>query len=551
METPSEPGSTCEADGLFLIGIEHLSRAGIEPAHRAWLAQRGFTEPWLARFERCFALWWSRAEELHAKAPRSWLVPRVQIVGIATAPVRPFFQPIHGSSWLVYKDDFEPELVSEELGVFALAQAERLGWLRAIFPGYLADLSWWLLRTEEECARFRADVERTRRPDAEALRAVAAALELLRGAHHPELRPRVLVTSEPELELAGSGLSFALAKRHPIESFTRRLQRALERVVQEHYGRFQAQGSEPLERFLAWLAEERPQVLVSGERGALLWDFEKPAETGALRAQLRAASPEVFASLCADLSMTAARSRAFLDSLAVPPPRPKLAMDQDGLAYLHRERNTIAYPLGGSEKHRLIEPAPPFERAMLAARVVHEWGHAAVDQGWVRVPDEHRAAHAATRAELVELLDAVWRDAPAALVLFARPDVDRPPGPGETLVRALEARMLDFQVNLLAQGYLEPIERATYVRNNVRSLARDYGPAGHFHRLARYAYEAQYLRFLGPLDRLDYLRKSAWLEPHFVESRAITTARLTCLFELTARWCDGYVVQTGLHGPFR
>ena len=535
--------ASCHADGLFLIGIEHLSRAGIEPAQRAWLAEQGFSEAWLTRFERCFALWWSRAEELQQKAPRSWLAPRVQIVAIATRLVRPFFQPIHGSSWLVYKDDFEPELASEELGVYSLALAERLGWLGQIVPGYLSNLPYWLLRTEEECARFRADCERTRRPDAGALKAVAAALELLRAAHHAELRPRVLVTGGPELELAGSGLSFASAKRHPVESFVRRLTRELERVVQEHYGRFVARAPEPLARFLAMLAEERPEVLVTGERGALLWDPEKPAETGRLQAVLRNAAPEVLDSLRADLAVTSARSRAFLDSLAVPPPRPKLVMDQDGLAYLHRERNAIAYPLAGKEAHRVKEPAPAFERAMLAARTVHEWGHAAVDQGWVRVPEERLAAHAATRSELVELLTAVWRDAPASLVLFARVDVDRPPSPGETLVRALEGRMMDFQVNLLAARYLEPLELATYVRNNVRCLARDYGPAGHFHLLARYAYEAQYLRFLGPVDRLDYLAKSAWLERQFVTSGAISSERLTRLFDLSARWCDGYAID--------
>jgi hypothetical protein len=535
--------ASCRDEGLFLIGIEHLSRAGIEPAHRAWLAEQGFSEAWLARFERCFELWWSRAEELQKKAPRSWLAPRVQIVAVATRPLRPFFQPIHGSSWLVYRDDFEPELASEELGVYALALAERLGWLGQIVPGYLSNLPYWLLRTEEECARFRADCERSRRPDAGALKAVAAALELVRGAHHAELRPRVLVTGGPELDLAGSGLSFAPEKRHPLESFVRRLTRELERVVQEHYGRFVARGHEPLERFLAALSEERPEVLVTGERGAILWDPEKPSETGRLQAVLRNAAPEVLDSLRADLAVTSARSRAFLASLAVPAPRPKLVMDQDGLAYLHRERNAIAYPLAGKEAHRVKEPAPPFERAMLAARTVHEWGHAAVDQGWVRVPEEHLSAHAATRGELVELLTSVWRDAPASLVLFARADVDRPPSAGETLVRALEGRMMDFQVNLLAARYLGPLELATYVRNNVRCLAREYGPAGHFHLLARYAYEAQYLRFLGPLERLDYLAKSAWLEHQFVISRAISGERLARLFDLTARWCDGYAID--------
>lgn len=541
MDAAHATSASCEADGLFLIGIEHLSRAGIEPAHRAWLGARGFSEAWLARFERCFALWWSRAEELQKKAPRAWLAPRVQIVAVATQPLRPFFQPIHGASWLVYRDDFEPEVASEERGVFAFVLAEHMGWLAQILPGYLASLSYFLLRSEEELARFRADCERLRRPDAGAWKAVAGLLEHLRGAHHPELRPRVL-QGPPELELAGSGLAFPQEKRHPVEGFVRRLKQELERTVQTHYGRFAARGPEPLARFLAWLAEERPELLVTGERGALLWDPRTPADTGRLQSALRNAAPEVLESLRADLAVTSARSRAFLDSLAVPAPRPKLVMDQDGLAYLHRERNQIAYPLAGKEAHRVKEPAPPFERAMLAARTVHEWGHAAVDQGWVRVPEERLSAHAATRAELVELLTAVWRDAPASLVLFARPDVDRPPGAGETLVRALEARMMDFQVNLLAARYLEPLELATYVRNNVRNLARDYGPAGHFHLLARYAYEAQYLRFLGEVDRLDYLAKSTWLEQQFVTSGAITSERLTRLFELTARWCDGHAI---------
>ena len=137
-------------------------------------------------------------------------------------------------------------------------------------------------------------------------------------------------------------------------------------------------------------------------------------------------------------------------------------------------------------------------------------------------------------------------------MLFARGDVDRPPSVGETLVRALEGRMMDFQVNLLAARYLEPVELATYVRNNVRCLARDYGPAlpktgsSALSKISRdpldLVGQAKYLRFLGEVDRLDYLAKSAWLERQFVAAGAISSARLARLFELTARWCDGYAI---------
>lgn len=534
-----------QRDGLAWIGIEHLTRAGIERAQRAWLQEQGgFSEAWLARFEQCFALYWARAEELHRRAPRSWLPPRVQIVAIATRPLRPFFQPFQRASWLVYASDFEPALASPELGVYALFQAERLGWLAQIVPGYLANLSYWLLRSEEECARFREDCERTPRPDAGALRAVAAALELVRSCHHRELRARVLV-GEPELELAGSGLTYAVSRRHQAEAFLRRLPRELERVVQEHFARFTACAPACLAEFLGWIADEPPRVLVAGEHGAILWDPERARATDALRVALKDCAREVLASLRADLEVASARSQAFLVSLAegVAAPRPKLAMDQDGLSYLHRERNAIAYPLGGGSSYRLREPAPPYERAMLAARTVHEWGHAAVDQGWVPVPEERRIEHAAVRAELVALLDEIWSAAPAAIRLAGARELQRTPGVGEALVRGVEGRMMDFQVNLLAQRYLEALERETYVRNNVRCLAHEYGAGGLFHLLVRYAYEAQYLRFSAAADALEYLCRSAWLEQQFLQPRVLTPDQLASVFALVGRLCDGYAVD--------
>lgn len=548
MSLPATRAQSAVSDGLHLIGIEHLTRAGLEPALRAGLQEQGFREAWLARFERCFALWWTRTEERHARAPRSSLPPRVQSVALATRPARPFFQPIHGASWLVYAEDFEPDEASEERGVYAFTLAETMGWLGAIVPAYAASLVAFLACSAEERAAFRADAARARRPDARAWQAVAALLEHLPEARHAELRP-LEAGAAPGVELPGSGLVFPSASRHAVAGFLRRIESESARTVQDWYGRFVVRAGEPLERFLAALAEERPEVLVTGDRGVILWDPERPGESGAFRNVLRQAGPEVLDSLRADLAVTSARSRAFLDSLALPPPRPKLAMDQDGLAYLHRTRNQIAYPLAGKEAHRVKEPAPPFERAMLAARTVHEWGHAAVDEGWVGVPEAERAAHAATRAELVELLEAIWRDAPLALRSLARNAVERAPGAGETILRALEARLMDFQVNLLAARYLEPIELATYVRNNVRCLAREHGPAAWLHQLARYAYEAQYLRFLlppdrsGPLERLDYLAKSAWLERHFVTSGALSPERLVRHFELTARWCDAQAID--------
>jgi len=537
-----------QRDGLAWIGIEHLTRAGIDGAHRAWLAERcGFSAAWLARFEECFALYWERAEELHRRAPRAWLPPRVQNVALATRAVRPFFQPFHRASWLLYASDFEPALASAELGVHALFQAERLGWLAQLVPGYLANLSYWLLRSDEECERFRADCERTSRPDAGALRAVAAALELVRACHHRELRPRVLV-GEAEFELAGSGLAYPVSRRHQAEAFLRRLPRELERSVHEHFARFAAREPARLAEFLGWLADARPQVLVTGERGALVWDPARADESDALRAMVKDCAPEVLASLRADLEVVSTRSQAFLASLAegVAAPRPRLAMDQDGLSYLHAERNAIAYPLAGGSSYRLREPAPPYERAMLAARTVHEWGHAAVDQGWVPVPEERRSEHAAARAELVALLDELWSAAPPALRLACARELPR--AAGETLVRGLEGRMMDFQVNLLAQRYLEPLERETYVRNNVRCLAHEYGAGGLFHLLVRYAYEAQYLRFGMAGDALEYLRRSAWLEQQFLQPRVLTAEQLARVFALVGRLCDGYAVDPR---PFR
>ena len=110
--------------------------------------------------------------------------------------------------------------------------------------------------------------------------------------------------------------------------------------------------------------------------------------------------------------------------------------------------------------------------------------------------------------------------------------------------------MAQCRPGLLVAGHQNPLGAESGRGQVVIGLGqhRADGCAQHFHLLARYAYEAQYLRFLGEVARLDYRAKSTWLERQFVTSGAISSARLARLFELAARWCDGYAIAPG---PFR
>ncbi|HEX6883877.1 MAG TPA: hypothetical protein VF530_10895 [Planctomycetota bacterium] len=544
--TPSElwrPG-----DGLFLVPLEELTPAGIAPAFAARLVAAELVSPaWIERFDAAFALHQRRARELAARAPRSFLPPRRANVCVARDPrrVRPFFQPLGAASWLVDQGLFEPAGGSLELAAYQFSLAERLGLARAVVPALQQDLAYFLALSPAEREDFRAGCRRAEEGRAAGWRALARALEWLPQAHHEELRPPTV--AQDLVRVPGTRL--LVPRRHADELAT--LERDWRAAAGERVSAFHAAHAAPGDagELCAWLAEARPLVLVSGKGGEILWDPEHPAELARVRAALAGLSAAAAERIRGDLEVVGARSRAFLDSLVEPDalPRPGPEIDQDGLAYMHRERRLVAYGLAEPGMERLREPSVPFERWMLAARTIHEWGHLAVDAGLVPVPAERQAEFRAVQEELAGLLDAIVAASPPGLRALAAGELARLAqahgSPGRALVAQCLGRMSDWQANLLAQRYLAPPERETYVRNNVRPLLLELGPAQLFQALARHAFEFQYLCFDPARDARAYFLACTWFPEQFLARGVLDEARLDALLDLVGRLCRCHEVD--------
>jgi hypothetical protein len=228
-------------------------------------------------------------------------------------------------------------------------------------------------------------------------------------------------------------------------------------------------------------------------------------------------------------------------------PAPGPAIDQHGLTYIHRERKLVAYNLAEPLMQRLREPSVPFERWMLAARTIHEWGHLAVDAGWIDVSPTRRAEFAAVQTELALLFEELVTRAPTALRQHAAPALAElaraSGGVGRALVAQCLARMSDWQANLLAQRFLLPEERETYVRNNVRPLLGELDSRHLFQALARYAFEYQYLCFDPARDARRYFLACTWFAEQFLARGVLDQERLERLLDTVGRLCRCHVVD--------
>lgn len=554
------PADYCFAhDGLFVIPVEHLSRDGTSEEYKE--LARGRTplpEGWTALFDEAFRAYWARTAELARKAPAFWFPPRVQHVCVVTDParVRPYFQPFSRCAWLVHASDLDLGGSNAELLVFQLLQAERMGLMQAVGPALGCNLSYWLTVGEREVELFRDACARTTRPDAEAQRALAEALPWIRGLRHELLAPPAVASAEPVVTVPGTGLLIPRSAAARVERLLSTWKRVVEGVAAAHAASWAARTANHAEELCAWLRDARPRVLVTGRRGRVLWDFERPGELADVRAELAGITAGAKERVRADLELAGLRSQAFVDSLVcpeeLPDPSPASA-DQGGLTYMHLERCEVAYGLREPGMERLSEGAPPYERFLLGARTVHEWGHLAAAAGWVGVPEELRAEHDALRAETAATFDEIVARSPAAVRRASAGALARLPGagagPGTALVRLALSRVEDFQSNLLSQRYLTPEERETYVRNNVRSLVHDYGREGFFLRLARYAYELQYLRFSAVQDPLAYFLKVTWFGEQYLRQGIVSEELFGRLVDGLGRICDTYRVDESRFRP--
>lgn len=535
-------------DGLIVLPIEVLSSSGLDPAAAARFRSAGvLTEFQCQRLDAMLSAYFNRAAQL-AGASGQWFHPRLQHLCLVTNGVqtRPYFQPFHGSSWLLYLEDISEHSSSIELSIFLLFQAERQYLQQQIGASLMSNLGYFQVLSESQIEDFRAGCRCSTRPDAAAYQALAEALPCIRRMHHdPFRRPSVAL---PNHSLLANGLIVSIDQQQQLAELQDQWMASTSAVVSAHRDSVRVPGPNAGQALRQWLDRQSPQVVLTGAQGAVLWQETNQADP-ALDELLEQLSPDAESSIRKDLQVIDEKSKLFLDSLDSPDDlaRPAAWMTEGGLSYIHASSNRIAYSLT-DDPGRLWQVSPPYERQMLAARTIHEWGHQAAETGWVRVAPDRVSERKAHQQQLIALLDQTVSELPARLkpMLIAALDTGSDPAQsaGARLHKALMRRIDDYMANLLARHYLSQDEMDTYVRNNVASRALDYAPEQALMHLLRIAYEYQYLHLSSIADGWRWFMDSSWFEDLFVRPGIIGPEQFRALCDQIARICDCFDIDS-------
>jgi hypothetical protein len=540
-------------EGLVLIPIEHLSEEGIGIEFQRVLAENTvLDQEWIDFFNRSFALYWKRSLRLHAQAPDCWMPPRVQHVCIITEreKVNPFAQLFHRSSWSIEACDFRKESSSIEYATFQFFQAERLGLLRQILPSLVSNLSYFVTLSSAQLRYFYDGCQVSQRGDAAGFRALAEATKWISKCYHQRLRV-------PNLHLSGyivipGGLIMPSTEQGKLAALQQSWQEASKSVIDAHYDSHAKPSPSKGRAICDWLAEFRPPLLVVGKEGRTLWEPESPETFADLLIHLERVTEEAEGRVIDDLKVVAHHSQRFLASLRdlgglVDPPH---YITPGGLSYIHPKKKLVAYSIDDERNHlRLVEPSPPFERLLLGARTMHEWGHLAAESGWIGVMEETGGRYEELRAELAKLMEAFYLEASGPVRAATAAEFEhlratsKTGSPGESLVKKMIVRSEDFQANLLAKRYLSTAEMETYIRNNVYSLATESETNGVYARLLRYAYQYQYLRLSLVADPVAFFVKSSWFAEQYLQTGVVSEGQMEQLLNLVGEICDCYVID--------
>ncbi|MEE8312447.1 MAG: hypothetical protein V3R77_09320, partial [Candidatus Binatia bacterium] len=176
-------GGYCRGEpGFLLLPIEHLSPTGPGPDLAAFLEREsGWERTRIDLLSASLDLYWQRATVLADRMP-TWPRPRIRNIGVASdgTLLRPYAQVLNTSTWTLYHCDLDPELSHSELVAFLLVVGDWMSATGEVTQAPMRAAAWWLEAGDVACASFAAAAERSARPDAAAVRAVAQALPWLR-----------------------------------------------------------------------------------------------------------------------------------------------------------------------------------------------------------------------------------------------------------------------------------------------------------------------------------------------------------------------------------
>jgi hypothetical protein len=362
-------------------------------------------------------------------------------------------------------------------------------------------------------------------------------------AHDP-LQPPPDDSTEPWLHVKAADLFVPKRLQGRLSALCDGAEAALRDATRRARPARQAASTHVVDALCDWMRDTHAHLIVKSSDGQTVWTPES-RDPGELRRALGGVSDVALASLQGDFAVVHARSRAFLDALVEPSSLPRYCAvleDGDG-AYLDAAQHAVVYELHQPGFDAGSDPAPPYHRLLLGARVVHEWGHLAHAGRLLRVPEEGKGNYRQARAELGEVFLGVLSRLPSRMQADVADELHAlEPRPGEqavALARKTLARVGDYLANLLCSRLLAPEEMQAYVRNNVRShLAENLGLVG---ELARYAYEVHYLG-LAAMPRAYFFATSRYAD-YFMNTGLVSEDDTHTLFDAAGRVLACYAID--------
>lgn len=533
--------------GVIVFPIEKLSPSGLDPE---WQSQLSRHERWNNThsefFNQAFSQYWKRANWLYKHAPKFWFPARIQHICIATQSdlVPPYSQPFNKNSWLLYIDDFNPSTSSLEFAIYQFLHVERMWLLQQIDPIFYTNLSYFLRLDEQQITDFINGCQRTTRPDYSGFQALAKTMPAIQTLEHVQLRPPN-DTSKDSRVMQDTGLIIPDSAHHALVQLQQNWSKTAQQTHQFYRDTCLPSANKPGHNVVDWLLAKQPQLVITNDDHMVLW-HPKKTNIKPLLQSLSSITIAAEDSMLADLKIIDFHSQRVLQSLRNPDTlaTPADYMTADGLAYVHKEHRLIAY---GINQDRLWRPAPPYERLMLAARTVHEWGHLIAESGWVDIPKHKLAQRKQLEQSLADLFDQVHSEAPVHVQKHVQQTVvnlaKETGSLGETLLKRMLVRIEDYMANLVALEFLSHEEMDTYVRNNVHSHLDKYSSEGIYMQLIRHAYEFNYLQLTEIEHPKRWFIRSTWFKEYFISNSIITELQFAAMCHLVAEICDCYQID--------
>lgn len=537
---------------MFVVPVEYLSRSGVDEEFvRVAQGERelpaGFFELLSEAVETCFA----RVESLFAAGRAQWFPPRLLNLCVVTKPeqARLYYQPFVGASLLLHEGDFDPATSNAEMAAYQLVHAERLGITRNVAKTVLGNLGYFVQRSELERESFAQAASRSTRPDADAFVALGEAMAWVGGVLHETLKPPLLNT-DGLTSIPGTGLLVTDEQTLKLGALIEAFEQAGKGALERYYVAQAAPTGDrrPADRVGQHLLEHRPRLLLADRDGKTIWDPDEPEDLAGLGEALEGMCDRAAIGVCRDLDLVAERTQQVLRRIVEPDALPFHAeeVEQKDGVYLHEGRRLMVYSLRQPGVDTDREGPPPFHRWLLGARVGHEWGHLAAEADLVCVSPDKQARHDAALGELAELFDTIIARAPEALRTQVEQQFSDRPGHqtvGETMVGMQMQRIGDYESNVFAQAVLPIEEMEAYVRVNVRTLAQE--PFSFLGKLARYAYEAQYLGFSRMANPRHYFYASTWFPDNYIKTGVLSEEEAGLMLDRMAEVCTSHTLVPG------